>query len=111
VTSDLVAAEAAPRKGWLKLVLIVLSVLYGLALAPACLMAMMSPMMSDAGVTPLVRVAMAVTVTLPMALLLCPLAAWISYSAKRWRTAWVLGLAPLLWLAILLGYLATHAKV
>jgi hypothetical protein len=94
---------ARPPRG-LKPTMIVLTILYVLALAPAGLLAMVSPMMADEGWTLSAGIAMAAAISLPIILLMSPLAAWIAYNSRqKWRTAWVAILAPLAW-AVVLGF-------
>ena len=103
--------EKTPPPPGLRFALILLTIVYVLALAPAGLMAMVSPMMADGGVTPMVVVAMVATMTFPIALLMSPLAAWIAYSSgRKYRIAWGAILAPLIWLIPLGAYFSTLTK-
>ena len=89
---------AAPRRSRaLMWVLIAGTVLALLAMLPALMMAMMSPMASDSGVTAGVWAFIIVCMTFPLALVIGPLGGWIAWGLRHERIGWWLILAPLAW--------------
>jgi len=101
------AHSAGPRRSkplfW---ALVGASVLNLLALLPAVMFAMVSPMASDSGLTTSVWIFIVAAMSLPIALIACPLLGWIAY-VRRWnRSGWVLVFLPLLWPSAMLGAIA-----
>jgi hypothetical protein len=88
---------ATPRSRLLKPVLVLVSVLAGLALLPAGLAGMMSPMMADSGTSPAVIAFIIIMMSLPLALIILPVLAWISYLRRRDRMAWLFMALLLIW--------------
>ena len=78
--------------------LVAASLLYLVALPVGLLMALMSPMAADAGLSFFECAAL----SLPAALVLCPAFGWIAY-ARGWdRAGWLACLLPLAWAPVLL---------
>lgn len=86
--------------------LIVGTVLYLLALLPAAMLAMMSPMASDSGLTTSVWLFIVAAMSLPIALIACPLLGWIAYALGWSRAGWTLLFLPFLWPVVLLAAIA-----
>ena len=95
--------DAAPRprpdRG-LFVLLAAASLIYLAALYPAIELAMRAPTISP-GVTIGVWLFVASAFTLPFALLLCPLFAWIAYARHRPARARIAIALPPLWLALM----------
>ncbi len=91
--------QPRPRSRRLRLWLIIGSVVAALAVLPAAFMGMMSPMASDAGVNATIYTFIFVMLTFPLALLICPIGAWIAYGLRQERISWVLLFLPWLWVA------------
>jgi hypothetical protein len=83
--------------------LIAATVMYLVALLPAAMLAMMSPMAGDSGLSTSVWIFIVGAMSLPIALVLCPLLGWIAYALGWNRAGWTLILLPLLWPVMLLG--------
>jgi predicted MFS family arabinose efflux permease len=78
--------------------MIVATVLYGAALPFLVLMAMMSPMASDAGVNEKVWTFMIAVASWPIAFVLAIVLGWIFYAVRRRRAMQFALLFPWLWL-------------
>ena len=77
--------------------LIIGTVIDVLLLPLAAFWGVMSVMASDAGATPAVERFIYVSITLPVAMVVAPIAAWIAYALKRNRLALALLLVPAAW--------------
>jgi ABC-type polysaccharide/polyol phosphate export permease len=78
--------------------MIVGTVLYGIALPFLVMMAMMSPMASDAGVNTKVWTFMIAIATWPIAFVLAIALGWLFYGIRRRRAMWFALIFPWLWL-------------
>jgi len=83
--------------------LVVGSILYLLALPVAVVVAMMSPMASDSGLTTGAQLFIFTAMTFPVAIVLGPILAWIAYVSGWNRTGWALLLLPVAWPVALLA--------
>jgi hypothetical protein len=92
---------ARPR--WLRLALILFTIVCLLMLVPTALMAMTAPMMSDAGVNAAVWLLMLGGVLGPIVFLVSPITAWVGYGTARYRLAWMAMGGPLIWLAYMIA--------
>ena len=86
--------------------LVAASLLYLVALPVGILIALLSPMAADAGTGPVFNAA---ALSLPAALLLCPVAGWIFYARGADRAGWAAAALPLAWVPVLL--IALHLGV
>jgi hypothetical protein len=87
------------RPGWLLPTLIVYTIAGVLALVPASLMAMMSPMLSDSGINFFVWVLILGVALSPAVLLASLVAAWLCYAMTRYGITIVAMAVPFAWLA------------
>ena len=79
--------------------LVAVSLLYLVILPVGLLMAVMSPMAADFGTGALFNGAL---LSLPAALVLCPVAGWIAYARGADRLGWTALILPLAWVPVLL---------
>jgi hypothetical protein len=92
------AGLARPR--WLFPLLIVYTIAGVLLLAPASLMALMSPMLSDSGINFFVWALILGLALAPVVLLASLVTAWLSYAMTRYRITALAMCVPLVWLAL-----------
>jgi hypothetical protein len=97
---DGVTSAARPHRG-LFVLLIIATLIYVAALWPAIEIAMRAPMVPDEGVTIGVWLFVAAAFTLPFALLLSPLFAWMAYARNRPAIAMTAISLPPLWLVLM----------
>ena len=76
---------------------------WALVLPLAAFMAVMSVMMTDAGVNEAIYAAMGLSFGWPVAILLCVIAGWVGYAFKRPRTAGVLFAAPAVYFVVMIA--------
>ena len=100
-------APVIPGRARLKLFLILDSAFTVLAAPLALFWGMMSVMAS----TTTTDMAWAntyalINLSLPVAMVLCVIGGWVAYGLRRQRTAWIIILLPLLWLAASIAMMA-----
>ncbi|HEX2763118.1 MAG TPA: hypothetical protein VHM92_04635 [Allosphingosinicella sp.] len=99
-------AVTSPRSKPLFWGLLAGTVFYLLALLPAGMLAMMSPMASDSGFSTSIWIFIIAAMSLPIALVVCPWLGWIAYALRWNRTGWILLFLPCLWPLALIGAMA-----
>jgi hypothetical protein len=93
---------ARPRSRKLRDWLFVDTALSLLAIVPVAVFGMMSVMATDAGVNTAIMTFIGIALSFPVAVVLCPVLAWIAFALRRERTALVLSLLPVLWVVAIL---------
>jgi len=96
-------AHVPPRPRGLRVLLIVFTLLWLLLIVPVCLMAVTSPMLTDAGVNAGVWALMAGGALGPIVFLASLIAAWVGFGTRRYRLAKVAMCGPLAWLVYLIA--------
>lgn len=103
--NDLTAAEKpqpAPRPKWAKIVMIVMTIIWLLALIPAGLFALMSPFAFDQGVSQQATTVAVGLVGGPFAIIGALLLAWLLFAARLIKPAVIAMLLPLVYYVIFL---------
>jgi hypothetical protein len=90
--------EYLPRKRGHRKAMIRATILYGLALLPTGMMALMSPLASDAGVNTKVWTFMIAMATWPLGFILAIVLGWLFFGLRWSRGIWFAIALPWLWL-------------
>ena len=92
----------ARRPRWLRLALVLFTIVCVLMLVPTGLMAVTAPTLSDSGLSAAVWMLMLGGLAGPIVFMMSPMTAWVGHRTARYRLVRWAMIAPLVWLAYMI---------
>lgn len=89
-----------PRSARLRLWLIIGTVAAAVLILPSLLLVLMAAMVTDGGPNGGIYLFLWLMLTLPLALVIGPISAWIAFAFRKERASWILLCSPLAWVVV-----------